>query len=165
MLIVGRIELLLKRGHSSQCQTKQGLIEQWTPDYRTPLMCNKPFPIVLKHVRMAIQLRQWREWWLVNVKEEEGAKYIETKPGCKKSVSDKNALRKCISTVHALLHLYICVLICLCISVFICFCIYVCVYFCVFICDIVVRREEAYQHSALLHLYRVIFSLVPPLKV
>ena len=124
MLIVDHIELLLKRVHSSQCQTKQGLIEQWTPDYRTPLMCNKPFPIVLKHVRMAIQLRQWREWWLVNVKEEEGAKYIETKPGCKKSVSQENALKMRISAAHYC----ICIIVYLCIHVFVYLCTFVIVY-------------------------------------
>ena len=130
MLIVGHIELLLKRVHSSQCQTKQGLIEQWTPDYRTPLMCNKPFPIVLKHVRMAIQLRQWREWWLVNMKEEEGAKYIETKPGCKKSVSQENALRMRISAAHYW-NLYNCVFVYLCNRVFVYFFNCVFMYLCI----------------------------------
>ena len=31
---------------------------------------------------------------------EGGAKYIETKPGCKKSVSDENAVGKHISALH-----------------------------------------------------------------
>ena len=104
-------------------------------------MCNKPFPIVLKHVRMAIQLRQWREWWLVNVKEEEGAKYIETKPGCKKSVSQENALRMRISAAHYW-NLYNCVFVYLCNRVFVyffnCVFMYLCIYVFMYLCTFVI---------------------------